>query len=238
MAATDSHIVASFDRDLEALQAHLLRMGGLVEAALVDAARALEAQDLPAAEAVITGDKAVDALEDFIQTEAATLIARRAPTATDLRLVLAVMRAAHSLERVGDYAKNVAKRTRVLGRSAPLDGHAGTIRRMSSLVATMLEDAQLALVRKDAALAAAVRSRDVEIDQMYNALFRSLFTYMMESAGNIGPSMHLHFIAKNIERAGDHATTIAEQAYYLATGALPAEPRQKGEAAAEPTLRA
>jgi phosphate transport system protein len=238
MAATDSHIVASFDRDLEALQAHLLRMGGLVEAALVDAARALEAQDLPAAEAVITGDKAVDALEDFIQTEAATLIARRAPTATDLRLVLAVMRAAHSLERVGDYAKNVAKRTRVLGRSAPLDGHAGTIRRMSSLVATMLEDAQLALVRKDAALAAAVRSRDVEIDQMYNALFRSLFTYMMESAGNIGPSMHLHFIAKNIERAGDHATTIAEQAYYLATGALPAEPRQKGEAATEPTLRA
>ncbi|AZL60788.1 phosphate signaling complex protein PhoU [Tabrizicola piscis] len=234
MAASDTHIVASFDRDLEALQAHLLRMGGLVEAALIEAARALEAQDLPAAEKVIDGDKAVDALEDFIQTEAATLIARRAPTASDLRLVLAVMRAAHSLERVGDYAKNVAKRTRVLGRSAPVEGHAGTIRRMSLLVARMLEDAQLALVRKDATLAAAVRGRDVEIDQMYNALFRSLFTYMMESAGNIGPSMHLHFIAKNIERAGDHATTIAEQAYYLATGTMPADPRPKGEAATEP----
>jgi phosphate transport system protein len=234
MAASDTHIVASFDRDLEALQAHLLRMGGLVEAALIEAARALEAQDLPAADKVIAGDAAVDALEDFIQTEAATLIARRAPTASDLRLVLAVMRAAHSLERVGDYAKNVAKRTRVLGRSAPVEGHAGTIRRMSLLVARMLEDAQLALVRKDATLAAAVRGRDVEIDQMYNALFRSLFTYMMESAGNIGPSMHLHFIAKNIERAGDHATTIAEQAYYLATGTMPADPRPKGEAATEP----
>lgn len=227
MAASDTHIVASFDRDLEALQAHLGRMGGLVEAALVEAARALEAQDFPAADRIIAGDAAIDALEAFIQTEAATLIARRAPTAGDLRLVLAVMRAANSLERVGDYAKNVAKRTRVLGQSAPLDGHAGTIRRMSVLVSGMLEDAQLALVRKDAALAQDVRNRDVDIDQMYNTLFRSLFTYMMESAGNIGPSMHLHFIAKNIERAGDHATAIAEQAYYLATGALPDDPRPK-----------
>lgn len=237
MTTSDIHIVSSFDRDLEALQAHMIRMGGLVEAALVDAARALEAQDLPAADKVIAGDTAVDALEEFIQTEAATLIARRAPTASDLRLVLAVMRAAHSLERVGDYAKNVAKRTRVLGRSAPLDGHAGTIRRMSSLVATMLDDAQKALVRKDATLAAAVRARDVEIDQMYNTLFRSLFTYMMESAANIGPSMHLHFIAKNIERAGDHATTIAEQAYYLATGTFPAEPRLKGDEPASDPVR-
>jgi phosphate transport system protein len=238
MTANDTHIVASFDRDLEALQAHLIRMGSLVEAALVDAARALEAQDIAAAEKIIAGDAAVDALEDFIQTESATLIARRAPTASDLRLVLAVMRAAHSLERVGDYAKNVAKRTLVLGRSAPVEGHAGTIRRMSALVAKMLEDAQLALVRKDAALAAAVRARDVDIDQMYNTLFRSLFTYMMESAGNIGPSMHLHFIAKNIERAGDHATAIAEQAYYLATGSMPADPRPKGEISAEPAAQA
>lgn len=229
MPDSDSHIVSSFDRDLEALQAHLLRMGSLVEKALVGAAHALEVHDLPAADAIIAGDKAVDSLEEFIQTEAASLIARRAPTAVDLRLVLATMRAAHSLERVGDYAKNVAKRTRVLGRSAPVDGHAGTIRRMSVLVARMLEDAQLALVRKDAALAADVRARDIEIDQMYNTLFRSLFTYMMESASSIGPSMHLHFIAKNIERAGDHATAIADQAIYLATGNRPSEERIKGE---------
>ncbi len=230
MPSSDQHIASAFDRDLEALQAHLVRLSGLVEAALVDAAAALEAQDIPAAEKVIAGDPAIDALEEFIQTEAATLIARRAPTAVDLRLVLAVMRVAHSLERVGDYAKNVAKRTRVLGPSAPVEGHAGTIRRMTLLVAKMLDEALRALVRRDATLAEAVRKRDLEIDQIYNTLFRSLFTYMMENPANISPSMHLHFIAKNIERAGDHATAIAEQALYLATGSLPTDPRPKGEA--------
>jgi phosphate transport system protein len=230
MSTSDQHIVTSFDRDLEALQAHLTRLSGLVETALIDAATALEAQDIPAAEKVIAGDKAIDDLEEFIQTEAASLIARRAPTAVDLRLVLAVMRVANSLERVGDYAKNVAKRTRVLGPSAPVDGHAGTIRRMSLLVARMLDEALSALVRRDPVLAEAVRKRDLEIDQIYNTLFRSLFTYMMESPANISPSMHLHFIAKNVERAGDHATAIAEQALYLANGTLPTDPRPKAEA--------
>jgi phosphate transport system protein len=229
MTASDTHILAAFDRDLEALQAHLTRLSGMTETALVDAALALEALDINACEKVIAGDAAIDALEDFIQTEAASLIARRAPTAGDLRLVLAVMRAAHSLERIGDYAKNVAKRARVLVQSPPVVSHSGSIRRMSVLVAKMLDDALSALVRRDAALAAAVRKRDLDIDQMYNTLFRSLFTYMMESAGNIGPSMHLHFIAKNIERAGDHATTIAEQALYLATGSFPSDPRPKAE---------
>ncbi|MFN6925274.1 MAG: phosphate signaling complex protein PhoU [Tabrizicola sp.] len=229
MTTTDSHILHAFDRDLDALQAHLARLSGLVETALVDAAKALEDQDLDAADQVIARDAAVDELEEFIQTEAATLIARRAPTAGDLRLVLAVMRAANALERVGDYAKNVAKRTRVIGRTAPVEGHAGTIRRMATLVAKMLEEALQALVRRDAALADSVRKRDLDVDQMYNTLFRSLFTYMMESPANIGPSMHLHFIAKNIERAGDHATTIAEQAVYLATGKMPSEPRPKAE---------
>jgi phosphate transport system protein len=225
---SDQHIVSSFDRDLEALQAHLTRLSGLVEAALANAVNALEAQDITAAEKVIVGDQAIDALEEFIQTEAATLIARRAPTAVDLRLVLAVMRVAHSLERVGDYAKNVAKRTRVLGpASAPVAGHAGTIRRMASLVTGMLDEALQALIRRDAALADSVRKRDLEIDQIYNTLFRSLFTYMMESPANISPSMHLHFIAKNVERCGDHATSIAEQAFYLATGTFPAETRPK-----------
>jgi phosphate transport system protein len=229
MSNSDQHIASVFDRDLEALQAHLSRLSGLVEAALMQAVNALEAQDIPAAEKVIAGDQAIDSLEDFIQTEAATLIARRAPTAIDLRLVLAVMRVANSLERVGDYAKNVAKRTRVLGPgSAPVEGHAGTIRRMANLVVRMLDEALQALIRRDAALADAVRKRDLEIDQIYNTLFRSLFTYMMENPANISPSMHLHFIAKNVERAGDHATAIAEQAYYLATGSVPSDPRPKG----------
>jgi phosphate transport system protein len=227
MAETDQHILSAFDRDLESLQAHFLKLSGLAELSLTEAAKALEALDVVAAEKVITSDQAIDELEEFIQTEAASLIARRAPTASDLRRVLAVMRAAHSLERVGDYAKNVAKRTRVLAHSAPVDGHAGTMRRMTLLVTRMLDEATQALVRKDKQLAEAVRKRDHDIDQMYNTLFRSLFTYMMESPTNIGPSMHLHFIAKNIERAGDHATTIAEQALYLATGSVPTEPRPK-----------
>jgi phosphate transport system protein len=227
MSDSEQHILSAFDRDLEALQAHFLKLSGLTELALTEAAKALEALDIAAADKVIASDKAIDELEEFIQMEAASLIARRAPTASDLRRVLAVMRAAHSLERVGDYAKNVAKRTRVLPRSAPVDGHSGTIRRMCALVVRLLDEATRALVQKDAQLATAVRKRDLDIDQMYNTLFRSLFTYMMESPANIGPSMHLHFIAKNIERAGDHATTIAEQALYLATGALPTDPRPK-----------
>jgi phosphate transport system protein len=227
MPANEQHILSAFDRDLESLQAHFLKLSGLAEQALTDAAKALETLDTPAAERVVAADRAIDELEEFVQTEAASLIARRAPTASDLRRVLGVMRAAHSLERVGDYAKNVAKRTRVLAASAPVEGHAGTIRRMATLVTRMLDEATRALVQKDVELAEAVRKRDIDIDQMYNTLFRSLFTYMMESPANIGPSMHLHFIAKNIERAGDHATTIAEQALYLATGSLPTDPRPK-----------
>ena len=233
MAENELHILSAFDRDLEALQAHFLKLSGLTEEAMINAAKALESLDASAADKVIASDRAIDELEEFIQMEAASIIARRAPTASDLRRVLAVMRAAHSLERVGDYAKNVAKRTRVLPPSAPVDGHAGTIRRMSNLVVRMLDEATRALVQKDIDLAEAVRKRDVDIDQMYNTLFRSLFTYMMESPGNIGPSMHLHFIAKNIERAGDHATTIAEQALYLATGTLPTDPRPKAGLEAE-----
>jgi phosphate transport system protein len=227
MAENELHILSAFDRDLEALQAHFLKLSGLAEAALTDAAKALEALDVALADKVVSSDNAVDELEEYIQMEAASLIARRAPTASDLRRVLAVMRASHSLERVGDYAKNVAKRTRVLPPSAPLEGHAGTIRRMASLVVRMLDESTRALVQKDAQLAQAVRKRDLDIDQMYNTLFRSLFTYMMESPANIGAAMHLHFIAKNIERAGDHATTIAEQALYLATGVMPTAPRPK-----------
>ena len=227
MSDNQQHILSAFDRDLEALQAHFLKLSGLVEQAMTHAAKALESLDVVAAEQVIAGDAAIDELEEFIQMEAASLIARRAPTASDLRRVLAVMRASHSLERVGDYAKNVAKRTRVLPHSAPLEGHSGTIRRMCTLVVKLLDEATRALVQKDAQLATSVRKRDLDIDQMYNTLFRSLFTYMMESPANIGPSMHLHFIAKNIERAGDHATTIAEQALYLANGELPTDPRPK-----------
>lgn len=226
----ESHIVRAFDRDLEGLQAALARMSGLVEEALVEAASALEKLDLPRAEAVIRGDRAVDALDDQINLDAASVIARRAPTASDLRLVLAVMRTANGLERVGDYAKNAAKRVRALQGLPQIDGPAGTIRRMAKLVAVMIEEATRALTRRDVTLAEQVRQRDVDIDQMYNTLFRSLLTYMQEDPSRITLCMHLHFVAKNIERAGDHATGIAEQAIYLATGQMPGADRPKADA--------
>jgi len=223
----EPHIRSQFDRDLEAIQAQLVRMGQMVQSNLIEAAEALDQFDLDRAAAMITADKAVDELHDLINTDCARVIALRAPTAGDLRVVLAVMRTANNLERVGDYAKNVAKRTRVLADQRRLDGATGTIRRMSKVVARMLDDALEAFVRRDADAAAKVRASDIDVDQIYNTLFRALITHMLEDPGNITTAMHLHFIAKNIERAGDHATSVAEQAIYLVTGQMPEDERPK-----------
>ncbi len=225
----DPHIARAFDRDLEAVQALVLKMGGLVEAALLDAAVALESRDDELAAAIRAGDKAIDALEEQINIEAARIIALRAPTAGDLRTVLTVMKIAASLERCGDYAKNLAKRSVVLSQMAPIGGAAGAIRRMAKAVESQLKDALDSLIQRDVELAATVRARDAEVDQMYNALFREFLTHMMEDPRNISACMHLHFIAKNIERVGDHATGIAEQVIYLVTGALPEEKRPKAD---------
>jgi phosphate transport system protein len=225
----DPHIARAFDRDLEAIQALVLKMGGLVEAALLDAALALESRDDELAAKVRAGDKAVDALEEQVNTEAARLIALRAPTASDLRTVLTVMKIAGSLERCGDYAKNLAKRSVVLSQMPIIDGTAGAIRRMAKAVQLQLKDALDSLIQRDVELAADVRQRDADVDQMYNALFREFLTHMLEDPRNISACMHLHFIAKNIERVGDHATGIAEQVIYLVTGALPEEGRPKAD---------
>ena len=223
----EKHISSAFDRDLETIQALAVKMGGMVEAAISDAATALETSDVELAEQVRRRDKAIDALEMQINEDAARLIALRAPTATDLRMVLAVMKIAHSLERVGDYAKNMAKRTHVLSQMPPIDGAGLALRRMSTAVGKMVQDALDSYIRRDAGLAEDVRQRDLEVDQMYNALFREFLTHMMEDPRSIMPCMHLHFIAKNVERMGDHATSIAEQVIYLVTGEMPDEARPK-----------
>ena len=225
----DPHIATVFDRDLEAIQAMIMKMGGLVEAAILDAASALESRDDELALRVRNGDKAIDALEDQINTECARVIALRAPTATDLRTVLTVMKIAASLERCGDYAKNLAKRSSVLAQMAPIEGAAGAVKRMAKTVELLLRDALDAYIHRDTDLAADVRRRDREVDQMYNALFREFLTHMMEDPRNITACMHLHFIAKNIERVGDHATGVAEQVIYLVTGQMPEEDRIKGD---------
>ena len=228
----ERHIARAFDRDLEAVQAMIMRMGGLVEAALSDAVTALETRDEELAQRVCDGDAAIDALEEQINSECARVIALRAPTATDLRTVLTVMKIAASLERCGDYAKNLGKRSKLLAHLSPITGAAGSIRRMAKLVQLLLKDALDAYITRDAVLAADVRLRDQEVDQMYNALFREFLTHMMEDPRNITACMHLHFIAKNIERVGDHATGIAEQVIYLVTGSVPGEARPKGDDAA------
>ncbi len=172
----EPHIASAFDRDLEAVQALVLKMGGLVEAALLDAALALESRDDELATKIRAGDKVVDALEEQINLEAARIIALRAPTASDLRTVLTVMKIAAALERCGDYAKNLAKRSVVLSQMAPVDGAAGAIRRMAKAVQTQLKDALDSLIQRDVELAAQVRQNDAEVDQMYNALFREFLT--------------------------------------------------------------
>ena len=226
---TEQHILRAFDRDLEAIQEMVMRMGGMVETAILQAAEALEARDEDLAAKVRAADKAIDALEEKINEEAARLIALRAPAASDLRTVLTVMKIAASLERVGDYAKNMAKRANVLGHMAAIPGAGGSLRRMARAVVQMLSDALDAYNTRDVALAGDVRNRDRDVDQMYNALFREFLTHMMEDPRNITACMHLHFIAKNVERMGDHATTIDEQVIYLVTGALPEETRPKAE---------
>ena len=221
------HIASAFDRDLETVQAMIMKMGGLVERAILEASSSLDDRDEENAERVREEDRLIDELEEQINEECARVIALRAPIAVDLRLILSVMKISGNLERIGDYAKNMAKRTGVLVQMAPIEGATVSLKRMARDVQLMLKDALDAYIQRDAALAMDVIHRDRDIDQLYNALFREFLTFMMEDPRNITPCMHLHFIAKNTERMGDHVTAIAEQVVYLVTGEVPDEDRKK-----------
>lgn len=227
----EKHISSAFDRDLETLQALIMRMGGLVETSISDATEALINRDEELAAKVRAADKQIDALEEEVNQDVARTLALRAPIAGDLRTVLSVLKISANLERCGDYTKNLAKRTRVLVQMPAVDGASNSIRRMARDVGLMLKDALDAYIQRDADLAEQVRQRDHDIDQMYNAMFRELLTHMMEDPRNITACMHLHFIAKNMERMGDHVTSIAEQVIYLVTGQMPEESRPKDNAA-------
>ncbi|SLN12906.1 phosphate signaling complex protein PhoU [Roseisalinus antarcticus] len=229
MISDEQHIVSAYDRELESIQALVMKMGGLVEAAILDGARALETRDLELADKVRRGDRTIDELEERINEECARTIALRAPVSADLRVLLTVFRLSGSLERVGDYAKNMAKRTSVLAEMRPIQGADAATRRMAREVQLMLKDTLDAYIRRDAQLAEDVRQRDHDIDQMYNALFREFLTFMMEDPRNITACMHLLFIAKNVERMGDLVTNMAEQVIYLVTGTMPEDTRPKGD---------
>jgi len=223
------HISSVYDRDLEAIQASIMKMGGLVEAAIMKAAKSLETRDEALAEEVRQGDLAIDELEEQVNDEAARVIALRAPTAVDLRVVLSVMKIAANLERIGDLSKNMAKRTGVLIQMQTIPGAPAALRRMAREVELMLKDALDAYIQRDEDLARDVIHRDADLDQMYNAIFREFLTFMMEDPRNITACMHLHFIAKNIERMGDHVTSIAEQVIFLVVGEAPRERRPKAD---------
>ena len=229
MAELGEHIASAFDRDLEGIQAQIMKMGGLVEEAISLAARSLETRDEELASKVREGDKAIDALEESLNAEAARVIALRAPTATDLRVVLSVMRMSANLERIGDLSKNMAKRTGVLIQMQAIGGTATSLRRMAREVELMLADALDSYIQRDEALALDVIERDRDVDQMYNTLFREFLTFMLEDPRNITACMHLHFIAKNIERMGDHVTSIAEQVVFLTSGRKPDDARVKDD---------
>jgi len=226
---SNQHIRSAFDRDLDRVQAKMLKMGGLVEAAILDAAKSFETNDIDLANDVRARDKAIDALEAEINEDVTRIIALQAPAASDLRTLLSILKVSANLERIGDYAKNMAKRTNVLLQMPMIENSPAALRNLSREVQLMLKDALDAYVRRDTDMAHDVISRDTDVDELYNSLFREFLTYMMEDPRNITACMHLHFIAKNIERMGDHVTSIAEQVVFLVTGEMPPEPRDKAD---------
>jgi len=215
---TQDHIVKSFDEDLNQIESLIKKMGGHVEAQITDAVTALSRRDVELGSKVIAGDAQIDVLEAEVDSAVVRILALRQPKAQDLRAVVVAPKIASNLERVGDYAKNIAKRTSVLAQTKPVGSATRTIGRMCEIVQQMMKSVLDAYVARDQAAADDVRLRDEEVDQMHNTLFRELLTYMMEDPRAITPCMHLLFIAKNVERMGDHTASIAEQVHYMVTG--------------------
>lgn len=211
------HTISAYEEELSRLNNYVLEMGGRVESQLSAAIVAMSRRDSDRAEALIAYDREIDELEDKINDLAVRCLALRQPVASDLRTIVAVIKIAGDLERFGDYAKNIAKRTLVLNQSPPLRAVA-SIPRMAERVQRMIDKALAAYVQKDAEAAQRVWEEDADVDESYNSLFRELLTYMMEDPRSITPATHLLFVAKNIERMGDLVTNIAETIYYVAQG--------------------
>lgn len=223
---TTDHIVKAFDQDLKRVDAIIAEMGGLAEAQFAAAIEAMLRRDVERAEQIIAADERIDALEKELDRGVIKLIALRQPMADDLRMLIAALRIGGAIERIGDYARNIAKRTLVLAQ-APSMAPAETVARLGRLVLEMLRNAIDAYLSRDVARAHDVRRSDQDADAMYTGLFRELLTYMMEDPRNITACTHLLFAAKNVERIGDHVTTIAENVIYLVSGDVPTNQRIK-----------
>ncbi len=211
------HIVKSFDDELDELSAEVVRMGGLAEHLLNDALKAVLSRDDALAREVIARDREIDALQMDLERRVILLLALRQPMAADLRRTFSALKISGDLERIGDLAKNIAKRALILNESPPMP-LTRSVHRMGHAVSLMLKDVLDAYTAGDVDLAIDVWRRDEEIDAHYNSLFRELLTYMMEDAHTITMCTHLLFMAKNLERIGDHTTNIAENIHFLVTG--------------------
>ncbi|HTL13672.1 MAG TPA: phosphate signaling complex protein PhoU [Thermomonas sp.] len=220
-----SHIVRSYDQEQADLLDELIRMGRMSAAQLEAALDVVGRRDDKAAERVIANDEAIDALEQQVNHDVIRLI-RRGPMATDLRIILAALRVASDIERIGDYAANIAKRSMALNLAPPLP-HTRGLDALGRMAARQVRDVLDAYVARDGEAALRVRANDAELDTLYTGLFRELLTYMMEDARAITPCTHLLFMAKNLERIGDHATNIAENIWFLVHGEELMPPRDK-----------
>ncbi|MEC9346534.1 MAG: phosphate signaling complex protein PhoU [Pseudomonadota bacterium] len=214
---TTPHIMSAYEDELTRLNNLVLEMGGRVESQLSAAMDALIKRDSVAAERLIAYDREVDQLEEQINDLAVRMLALRQPVASDLRTIVAVLKIAGDLERMGDYAKNISKRTLVINQAPPIRA-VGSLPRMTDRVQVMLDSALTAFVKHDADAAEVIWKQDEAVDESYNSLFRELLTYMMEDPRNITAATHLLFIAKNIERLGDLVTNIAETIHFIASG--------------------
>jgi phosphate transport system protein len=226
----EPHTVKSYEEELNQLAAEVARMGGLTEAQVSASVEAIARRDVAMAEAVVARDERIDALEVDIENRCIRLVALRQPVADDLRQTLSAIKIAGNLERCGDLAKSIAKRGLVLNEAEPIIPLTRSIERLGRLVAARLKDVLDAYANGDIDRAVAVWSRDQEVDEHYNSLFRELLTYMMGDPRTITPCAHLLFIAKNLERIGDHATNIAEIVYYQLSGESLNQPRPKSSA--------
>jgi phosphate transport system protein len=230
------HTVRSFDADLETLDRHISEMGGIAEKMLSDAMDALATMNADLAHRVIETDLRLDALQRTVEDFAVLTLARRQPVAVDLRDVIGVMRISADLERIGDQAKNIAKRATKVAGEARLSRAVIGLKSMHDVAANQLKDVLDAYAQRDPAAARVVWARDAELDALEDSVFRDLLTFMMEDPRNITFCTHLLFCAKNLERVGDHATNIAETVVYIVTGeTLAGEDRPRGgDAAALP----
>ncbi|MBO9581159.1 MAG: phosphate signaling complex protein PhoU [Sphingobium sp.] len=216
------HTVKAFDDDINALRALIAEMGGLTEDAIDNAMKALTTRDEDLALKVVEGDKRIDELDAQIEKLVVQTIALRAPLADDLREIIAVLKISNVVERMADYAKNIAKRVSTINRSKQVEP-LSLLPAMAQIAREMVKGALDAFVARAPAKALQIIDRDRAVDDFYNSIFRTMVTFMMENPKMISESTHIMFIAKNLERIGDHATNIAEMVHYIVTGEKPPE---------------